>query len=317
MTKTEAFEISWKESVDYEFVAPRRYDLVGTLKFHRFGLGDPSIILKPRQMRKLQWWNGHPLYLKVDHQKDLLKVRCCGPGSNISRADIERFLGIHAPPFQVDGHPFMTRLSHQCRGIHPTKTIHLGYDLIRTVMQQLIEWKDAARAWRSFLKCTGSSTQIDADLLLPPSYKQIYDAPIEILHSAGISQRRCITVRELARIGNRIDSWASLPAVSLRKKLSHIPNIGPWTIEHCLGFALSQSDAVPLGDYQLPHTVCWALSGQDRGNDEQMLKLLQPWDGQQWSVLRLLFAADVRAPRKGPRLNLGKPSRPRFNRRKR
>ncbi|MEE2901882.1 MAG: hypothetical protein VYC39_06105 [Myxococcota bacterium] len=316
MIETELPELSWRTSVEHEFAAPEHYDLVGTLKFHRFGLSDPSVILTPTHMRKLQWWKGQPLYLEIEHHKESLNVRCTGPGHKIPRQVIEKFLGIHASAFQVEGHAFMARLSRQYRGIFPTRTLHLGYDLVRTVMQQLIEWKDAARAWRHFLRQTGSSTPVDSELLLPPSYEQIHRAPIDLLHSSGISQRRCLTIREVARIGHRIDSWACLEADEIRNKLSHIPNIGPWTIEHCLGFSLNQPDAIPLGDYQLPHTVSWALEGQDRGDDEKMLKLLAPWEGRQWTVLRLLFAANVRAPRKGPRLNLGKPNRPRFGRRK-
>ena len=129
----------------------------------------------------------------------------------------------------------------------------------------------------------------------------------------GISRKRGAVIRELGRIGHRLDQWASDPLPELRERLLTIPGVGPWTVEHCLGFSLSAADVVPLGDYALPHTVCWALAGEERGTDARMLELLEPWSGRRWSVLRLILAANLRAPRRGPRIAMGHANRPRFS----
>ena len=60
-------------------------------------------------------------------------------------------------------------------------------------------------------------------------------------------------------------------------------------------------DAVLLGDLHVPHTVCHALAGEDRGSDERMLELLAPWAGHRGRVVRLVTGAGRGAPRRGPR----------------
>ena len=57
-----------------------------------------------------------------------------------------------------------------------------------------------------------------------------------------------------------------------------------------------------VGDFHLPHLVCWALAGEPRGTDERMLELLAPYAGQRGRVIRLLEASGIRAPAFGPRL---------------
>jgi 3-methyladenine DNA glycosylase/8-oxoguanine DNA glycosylase len=67
------------------------------------------------------------------------------------------------------------------------------------------------------------------------------------------------------------------------------------------GSAFGDPDAVPIGDYHLPHVVSYALTGEPRGDDDRMLELLEPYRGQRGRVLRLLVWSGHRAPRFGPR----------------
>ena len=60
-------------------------------------------------------------------------------------------------------------------------------------------------------------------------------------------------------------------------------------------------DAVPTGDYGLPHTVAWNLAREPRGSDARMLELLEPFRGHRYRAIRLLLKGGVRAPRRGPR----------------
>jgi outer membrane protein assembly factor BamD (BamD/ComL family) len=61
----------------------------------------------------------------------------------------------------------------------------------------------------------------------------------------------------------------------------------------------------PTGDYWLPHGVTRAFTGAERGTDEQMLALLEPFRPHRFRVLRLLGAAGHDAPRHGPRKHTG------------
>jgi 3-methyladenine DNA glycosylase/8-oxoguanine DNA glycosylase len=65
--------------------------------------------------------------------------------------------------------------------------------------------------------------------------------------------------------------------------------------------ALGDPDAVPIGDYHLPHAVGYALEGTPRSSDERMLELLDPYRGHRARVIRLLMVSGIAAPRFGPR----------------
>jgi 3-methyladenine DNA glycosylase/8-oxoguanine DNA glycosylase len=65
--------------------------------------------------------------------------------------------------------------------------------------------------------------------------------------------------------------------------------------------AIGDPDAVPVGDYHLPHTVGFALEGTPRSTDERMLELLEPYSGQRGRVIRLIMLAGITAPKFGPR----------------
>jgi 3-methyladenine DNA glycosylase/8-oxoguanine DNA glycosylase len=84
--------------------------------------------------------------------------------------------------------------------------------------------------------------------------------------------------------------------------LQALPGVGPWTSAEVALVALGDADAVPIGDYHLPHMVSWALAGEPRGTDERMLELLAPYSGQRGRVLRLLGRSGHGAPRFGPRM---------------
>ena len=65
--------------------------------------------------------------------------------------------------------------------------------------------------------------------------------------------------------------------------------------------ALGDADAVPVGDYHLPHSIGYALEGTPRSTDGRMLELLEPYRGHRARVIRLITAAGIAAPKFGPR----------------
>ena len=92
-----------------------------------------------------------------------------------------------------------------------------------------------------------------------------------------------------------------MPTAGATELLQKVRGVGAWTAAVVLGKHLGRPEPVPLGDYHLPHTVAWAFAGEPRGTDERMLELLAPFEGQAYRVVRLLLAAGIDAPRRGPR----------------
>lgn len=84
-------------------------------------------------------------------------------------------------------------------------------------------------------------------------------------------------------------------------RLQAFPGIGPWTAAKVAMVALGDADAVPVGDYNLPHAVGYALEGTARSSDARMLELLEPYRGHRARVVRMITEAGIAAPRFGPR----------------
>ena len=91
---------------------------------------------------------------------------------------------------------------------------------------------------------------------------------------------------------------------SANRRLEAFPGIGPWSAAKVAQVALGDADAVPVGDYNLPHTVGYALEGTVRSSDARMLELLEPYRGHRARVIRLIGVAGITAPRFGPRTPL-------------
>lgn len=98
-----------------------------------------------------------------------------------------------------------------------------------------------------------------------------------------------------------VRSAAALDSETAMHLLQQVPGVGPWTAASALGFRLGRPDPLILGDVSLPHAVCWALAGEARGSDERMAALLGQFPGQAFSVIRLVHAARIEAPRRSHR----------------
>jgi 3-methyladenine DNA glycosylase/8-oxoguanine DNA glycosylase len=116
----------------------------------------------------------------------------------------------------------------------------------------------------------------------------------------GVPHRQARTIHEVAFHARRIEDAAEEGAESLQKLLSKMAGVGPWTMGYLRGSALADADAILPGDYNLPHTVAWVLAGEERGDEERMLELLEPYRGHRFRVIRLIWMKGAHAPRRGP-----------------
>ena len=115
--------------------------------------------------------------------------------------------------------------------------------------------------------------------------------------------RLILGVARHARALERLwDGGADPAAVDrLATGLLRLPGIGPWTIGYLRGAGLGDPDAVVPGDYGHPHHVAWFFTGRERGDDDTMLQLLEPYRPHRFRVLQLLIAGTRPPPRRGPR----------------
>jgi 3-methyladenine DNA glycosylase/8-oxoguanine DNA glycosylase len=136
---------------------------------------------------------------------------------------------------------------------------------------------------------------------LPPSAQVIARTPYWAFHRFGIERRRADVLIRAARSANRLEETVGMDLPSAYQRLLAVPGIGPWTAAKVALVALGDADAVPIGDYNLPNSVGYALEGTPRSTDERMLELLDPYRGHRARVIRLITLAGIGAPRFGPR----------------
>ncbi|HXF73287.1 MAG TPA: DNA-3-methyladenine glycosylase 2 family protein [Actinomycetota bacterium] len=281
-------------------------DLRLTLAPLRHGPGDPSW----RIDRDGSWWRATrtpdgPATLRFEPGPERIRVHAWGPGAERALARAPELLGAHDSLEGFDPPPGPVRdLHRRMPGLRVPRSGAVLEAIVPAVLEQRVPAEEAHAAYRRLVRAVGEPAPGPAGLLLPPAPEALLALPSFRYHRAGIEGRRAAVIRNLAARRARLEEAAAMPLAEARARLLALPGVGPWTGARVAYAALGDPDAVPLGDFHLPHAVAWLLAGRPRGDDELMLELLAPFAGHRGRVLRLLVAAGVRPPRFGPRMPL-------------
>lgn len=228
-----------------------------------------------------------------------LDAEAWGPGAAWLLDALPGLLGLDDRPPRFSGK--LGRVQRELPGVRITRAIDLLDVLTSYVIRQRVAWRDAVASQLAILRAHAEPAPGPGELRLPLSAEQWRSLTCADLAGFGIERKRAATILELARRAEQIRGWAALPSETFAARLEALPGIGPWTRAMVQGHALGELDAVPLGDYDLPSMVAWFFVGEPRADDARMLELLDPFAGQRFRVLRLLWAAGFHAPRFGPR----------------
>ncbi len=240
-----------------------------------------------------------PVTVALVHAGTRLEVEAWGPGAEWLLDALPQLLGLHDRPPKFSGK--LGRIQRELPGIRVARAFDL-FDLLASyVIRQRVAWRDAVSSQLAILHAHAEPAPGPGGLRLPLSPAQWRSLTTADLAGFGIERKRAATLLNLAVRAERIRGWASLPAEQFATRLEAFPGIGPWTRAMVQGHGLGELDVVPLGDYDLPSAVSWFFVGEPRADDARMLELLEPFAGERFRVLRLLWAAGVHAPRFGPR----------------
>jgi len=231
-----------------------------------------------------------------EHVEDLL-----GDGQLEVREVDERR---HRLGLLADAHRVVAELHHRLRGLRLARTGAVFDALVPAVLAQRVTSVEARGATLRLGALLGDPAPGPGGLRLPPSPQRIAALPSWEYHRLGVERQRADTLRRAARVAGRLEETTAMPRQAAMDRLRAVPGIGVWTAASVAMVAFGDADAVPVGDYNLPHVVSWALAGEPRGSDDRMLELLEPYRGHRARVIRLLLAGGVRQPRYGPRLPL-------------
>jgi 3-methyladenine DNA glycosylase/8-oxoguanine DNA glycosylase len=279
---------------------PEPYDFHATTDLLRTGLRDPTLRREHDGFWRTAHTAGGPATVRVT-VGDTLRADAWGPGAAAAITDVPRWLGLHEAPWELTPHPVVDRLLRQYRGLRSTDTRDVFEALVTFVLQQLVTWNEAVMTWRVLCERLGQRAPGPAGLRLSPTPRAIFEAGTTHLQAAGIGPRQARTLIEISRVAHALRRAADLPTQDAANLMQKVRGIGPWTASMALGLRLGRPEPIPVGDVHLPHTIAWALAGEPRANDGRMLQLLEPFGGQGFRVIRLVYAAGIQAPKRGPR----------------
>ena len=195
----------------------------------------------------------------------------------------------------------VARLHRRRQGLRFGRT-HLVFDaLVLAVCAQKVTGKEASNAVRGlYRKFSEAAPGINPRLRLPPDPARIAAAPYHAFHDIHLEKRRADVLREVASRSDSIDRLAVATPREAAESLTRLPGIGLWTVAETLAVSHGDPDQVPVGDYHIKHLVVHHLTGRDRGTDDEMLELLEPYRPHRGRVIRLLHTLG-HAPKFGPR----------------
>lgn len=198
-------------------------------------------------------------------------------------------------------HRLIADLHRRNPGLRLPRTQAVFEALVPAVLGQKVTTTEAKAGYRALVDALGESAPGPVRLKIPPSPEVLARTPYWAFHRFGVERRRAEVIIRAARSANRLEETTTMDLPSAYRRLEAFPGVGPWTAAKVALVALGDSDAVPVGDYHLPHAIGYALEGTPRSSDDRMLELLEPYRGQRARVIRLVTISGIGAPRFGPK----------------
>ena len=192
-------------------------------------------------------------------------------------------------------HPYLKKLHRASPGLRVLPVPWLFETAVSSILQQRVKFRDATREYTRLAQLHGQRTALGISF---PSAAVVAKLPTWEIERVGVDKRRARAIVQLAREEHfRSFLRPATTHAELRRRLLAVRGVGPWTTDMIMGFGAGDRDALPLGDLHLPHLVSWIIEREPRGTDAHMVKLLEPYRGHRFRVVRLLLSSRVSVPR--------------------
>lgn len=281
----------------------RPLDLRRTLDVLLVGQHDPCGRFDEHGFHRATRTPDGPASLVLRHDGDRVSAQAWGPGADWALERLPDLCGLADRPEDfAPEHPVVAALHSRFAGMRLARTWRVAELLTPIVLQQLVTWREAARAWGLLVREHGEPAPGPHGLALPPPSSLLARLPWWTWRSYGASRKHGETIARVHSRARRMEEAAQMDAAAAQARLQALRGIGPWTAAGAMIRGMGFPDAVPTGDIHLPHGVAYALAGIERSDDEEMLTLLEPFRGHRGRVIRLLLAGGPKPPRRGPKL---------------
>lgn len=284
----------------------RPVDVGATLGSLRRGGADPAFRITPAGH---VWWatttpdGAGTLQVSASPGTGEVRGTAWGPGAGWLLQQLPDLLGASDDPSTfAPRHPLVVEAWRRHRGWRVPRTGRVFEAAAAAVVEQKVTGGEARRGWRSVLTRFGEPAPGPAPrgMYAPPAPAVWRQIPAWGYRRAGITPQRARTLVTVASAATALERTAGRPADEATRVLRALPGVGVWTAAEVAQRALGDADAVSFGDFHLAKDLCFALTGE-RGDDERLRELLEPWAGHRYRVQRLVELTGVAAPRRGPR----------------
>ncbi|MFF8984979.1 DNA-3-methyladenine glycosylase family protein [Streptomyces globisporus] len=293
-----------------EWTPPAPLDLRLVLGPLRRGPADPTF----RMTGDGTFWRATrtpagPGTLRIARRGDRVAAAAWGPGADWLLEGLPALLGAEDDPDAfVPRHRLLALTRHRRPGLRLLRTGLVLESLIPSVLEQKVTTDEAYRAWRHLVRRFGTPAPgptADLGLHIMPDPRGWAMIPSWEWHKANVDAKRSSTILRAVRVARRLEEAATMPLPEAQTRLQLIPGIGPWTAAETLQRSNGAADAVTVGDLHLPGIVGHALADNRDADDEEMLRLLTPYEGQRHRATRLILLSGRIPARRAPRMQPG------------
>lgn len=254
------------------------------------------------------WWlpartPGGAASLRVRRTTEDLVGEAWGDGSHWLLECLGSIAGLDDDPssFKTD-HPVVAELHRTHPGDRFGRTGLVFRALVAAICGQKVTGHEAARAMRGLRKAfSDPAPGPRPELLLPPDPERMAAAPYYAYHRLHLEKRRADLLRIVAKRAPLIEGLGVKTPADAAGVLMSFAGISSWTSAKTLEVSHGDPDQVAVGDFHFKHIVAHHLAGRDRGTDEEMLELLEPFRPHRGRVIRLLHMLG-HEPKFGPRM---------------
>ncbi len=278
------------------FVVEGPYALVDSLRMHRFGRPDPTVMIDTSAQRyaKCAHTPLGPVTL-VAWQADGVEVALYGPGAEWLAPRLREMLGLDDPADFAPAHPRLLGWRRAFRATRLVQAISLAEQHAVLILQQRITFTEAARSWRAMCLRLDRRAPGPLPLWLPPTPADWLALPQPHARALEIDAHRWQALHHASRAAAEVESRRA-DRTALSDYLMAIPGTGPWTTGLMRGLGTGDADAIVLGDVHMPHDVSALLTDVPHGSDDKMVELLEPFRPHRFRVVRVMLGSGRRRP---------------------
>ncbi|HET6826157.1 MAG TPA: DNA-3-methyladenine glycosylase 2 family protein [Amnibacterium sp.] len=285
-------------------------DLAATLAPLRRGPGDPTFRHDGVALWRTSTTPLGPATLRLVQRADgSVRAQAWGPGAEWAIDGVPELLGAGDDWSELDvsAVPLLAETRRRNGGLRLTRCRQVVEMMVAAILEQKITVVEAHRSWAWLVRRHGSPPPGPAPsgMTVPPDADGWRRIPSWDWHRAGVDPKRSRAAVEVTRVAVGLERTLDLGrgGAEVAKRLRTVPGVGVWTAAETSQRAHGDPDAPSIGDLHLSTLVGTALAGC-AVDDDGMLELLEPWRGHRQRVVRLIYRAGVRPPRRGPRITI-------------